>query len=80
MDSLDTSALGCGGTIIMILGIVVGLAVFVFFMYCYWKICAKAGYSGAMSLLNLVPFVGSIILVCILAFGKWPAIQDRPTP
>jgi uncharacterized membrane protein YhaH (DUF805 family) len=37
-----------------------------------WKICARAGYSGAWSLLHLVPFVGSFIVMAILAFGDWP--------
>jgi len=56
---------------------VLGLAVFVFFIYCYWRICAKAGYSGALSLLNLVPAIGTIIVICILAFGKWKVFPDR---
>jgi hypothetical protein len=38
---------------------------------CYWRICAKAGYSGAMSLLCLAPGVGAVILMCVLAFGDW---------
>jgi hypothetical protein len=43
-----------------------------FGVLCHWRICAKAGYSGAMSLLILVPGIGAIILMCILAFGNWP--------
>ena len=37
-----------------------------------WKICARAGYSGAWSLLHFIPFVGSFIVMAILAFGDWP--------
>ena len=37
-----------------------------------WKICTRAGYSGAWSLLHLVPFIGSFIVMAILAFGDWP--------
>jgi hypothetical protein len=77
VDSFDTTALGCGGMILVTLGIVVTLAIVVFCIYCYWRICAKAGYSGAMSLLGLVPGVGVIILMCVLAFGNWPIHAGR---
>jgi hypothetical protein len=49
-----------------------GLFVFIFFIFLFWRICEKAGYSGAMSLLALIPGVGIIILLCILAFSQWP--------
>jgi energy-converting hydrogenase Eha subunit B len=48
-----------------------------FGVLCYWRICAKAGYSGAMSLLVLLPGVGAAILMCILAFGDWPGRDGR---
>jgi energy-converting hydrogenase Eha subunit B len=50
----------------------ISLAVAAFVIFCWWRICAKAGYGGAMSLLVLLPGVGMIILLCILAFGRWP--------
>ena len=52
------------------------LAVVGFSIWMYWRIFAKAGYSGALSLLNLVPGVGPLICVVILAFGRWP-IEDQ---
>jgi uncharacterized membrane protein YhaH (DUF805 family) len=36
----------------------------------YWKIFHKAGFSGALSLLMLVPLVGIIVLY-VVAFSKW---------
>ena len=42
-----------------------------------WRICARAGYSGALSLLHLVPFIGSFIVMGILAFGDWPSGEAR---
>lgn len=36
-----------------------------------WKIVSKAGYSGAWSLLALVPFV-NIIMLWVFAFSSWP--------
>ncbi len=52
------------------------LVVIAFTLWVYWRIFEKAGYSGALSLLNLVPGVGPLICVIILAFGRWP-IEDR---
>ncbi len=52
------------------------LVVVAFTLWVYWRIFEKAGYAGALSLLNLVPGVGPLICVIILAFGRWP-IEDR---
>jgi uncharacterized membrane protein YhaH (DUF805 family) len=52
------------------------LVVVAFTLWVYWRIFEKAGYSGALSLLNLVPGVGPLICMIILAFGRWP-IEDR---
>ena len=38
-----------------------------------WRIFARAGFSGALSLLHLVPVVGNLIVMAILAFSDWPA-------
>ena len=38
-----------------------------------WRICTRAGFSGALSLFHLVPVIGSFIVMAILAFGDWPA-------
>jgi hypothetical protein len=56
--------------------VIVLLAIVVFSIWIYWRIFAKAGYNGALSLLNLIPGVGPLICVLILAFGRWP-IEDQ---
>jgi len=56
--------------------VIIFCAIVVFSIWVYWRIFAKAGYSGALSLLNLVPGVGPLICVLILAFGRWP-IEDQ---
>jgi hypothetical protein len=38
-----------------------------------WRILARAGYSGALSLFHLVPVIGVFIVMAILAFGDWPS-------
>ena len=42
----------------------------------YWRIFAKAGFNGALSLLNLIFPIGGLICILILAFGRWP-IEDQ---
>jgi hypothetical protein len=67
-------ALGCFVWAVIMLFV---LAILAFQIYLFWRIFSKAGYSGAMSLLILIPGIGAIIALCILAFGNWPALKDR---
>jgi len=60
--------------IFMILGGVVLGAVLTIIPW--WKICAKAGFPGALALLMLVPFA-NIILPFYIAFADWPALRQR---
>jgi len=41
----------------------------------FWKICSKAGFSGALSLLMLVP-LANIVLPLFVAFAEWPALKN----
>jgi uncharacterized membrane protein YhaH (DUF805 family) len=47
------------------------LVIFVLQLVICWRIASKAGYSGVMSLLMLVPFINFIIIL-IFAFAEWP--------
>jgi hypothetical protein len=60
------------GSFLVIL--IISLAFTVFFAIVYWKIFAKAGYSGAMGLLMFVP-IANIIVLCML-----PSPQMMPSP
>jgi len=42
-----------------------------------WRILRKAGYSPALSLLSIVPVLGPLGLLALLAFGQWPALARR---
>lgn len=64
-------AFGCVFWIILMLAFVA------FPIFCFWKIFAKTGQNGALSLLCLIPGVGMVIVLCILAFGDWPVLRDR---
>ena len=43
-----------------------------------WRICTRAGFSGALSLFHLVPLIGSFIVMAVLAFSDWPAGEASP--
>ena len=41
----------------------------------FWKIFGKAGFSPALSLLMLLPFV-NVIMIYFLAFAEWPILRQ----
>lgn len=41
----------------------------------FWRICTKAGFAGAWSLLILIPLVNLIFLYW-LAFADWPVRRN----
>jgi len=43
-----------------------------------WRICERAGFSGAISLFHLVPVIGPFIVMAVLAFGDWPNGEGKP--
>lgn len=60
---------------------IIGIAVLVFtalFVWMFWRIFEKAGYAGALGLLCLIPSVGPLVCLLILAFGEWPAHRVMP--
>jgi uncharacterized membrane protein YhaH (DUF805 family) len=71
----DNAALGFMAAYFGILGII-ALAFLALFIWIYWRILSRAGFSGALALLCLVPGVGALIPILILAFGRWP-IEDQ---
>jgi len=43
-----------------------------------WRICQRAGFSGALALFHLVPLIGSFIVMAVLAFSDWPNGEAGP--
>ncbi len=52
------------------------LSVCLTIVFPFWRICSKAGFQGALSLLMLVP-IANIILPFYLALAEWPALKAR---
>ncbi len=44
---------------------------FIFQMYCYWRVAEKCGYPGPYSLLLLIPLV-NIVISLMWVFNEWP--------
>ena len=75
MDTTDSAtnaaAAGIMGGVILVV-VIITCALAVFFVWLFWRIFAKTGMNGALGLLCLVPYVGPLICLLILAFGQWP--------
>ena len=55
-----------------------GLIFTALLVFLFWRIFAKAGLAGPLSLLVLIPGVGWIIVLCILAFAGWNVVPAAP--
>lgn len=42
-----------------------------------WRICSRAGFHGAISLLAIVPLIGPFIVGAVLSFGTWRERRAR---
>jgi len=40
-----------------------------------WRILRKAGFVPALSLLLIVPLLGGLCVMILLAFAQWPALK-----
>jgi hypothetical protein len=70
---------GVAAGVLAFIGIVI-LAFIVFYIFLFWRICTKAGLAGALSLLILIPGIGFLILLCILAFSEWKVVPVPDSP
>lgn len=43
-----------------------------------WRAYDRAGLSPFLSLLVLVPLIGPVVAVAILAFAAWPKVDGDP--
>lgn len=75
MNENSAATSGFLATFFFVYAIVI-IVIIAFMIWLYWRIFVKAGYNGALSLLNFVPGVGQLICLLILAFGRWP-IEDQ---
>lgn len=56
----------------------IGMIVFaILLVFPFWRICSKAGYSGALSLFMLIP-IANLIFLYWLALADWPGVKKDP--
>ncbi|NTW28988.1 MAG: DUF805 domain-containing protein [Coriobacteriia bacterium] len=75
-SSSDLDALASSLSVFFGCFAIIGLIMFALYVWVFWRILSKAGFSGWLSLLNFVPF-GMLALMLVLAFAKWPS-QSAP--
>lgn len=63
--------------VILAIGVFFGLAVLFAITYGFWRIFKRAGFNPLMSLIIFIPTVGVVLVLCILAFARWPAEKDN---
>ena len=61
------------GSLVLVAALIVHFLFALLLIVPTWRICRRAGFSGALSLFHLVPVIGSFIVMAILAFSTWPA-------
>ena len=79
--TLSPEAAGGIGLALFAVFAVIGLAALILTIIIWWKIFAKAGWSGALSLLQLIPIplvisLAFTIVVLVFAFSKWPIQRE----
>ena len=62
-----------------ILPIAIGYVIFVILLvFPLWRIFGRTGMNPMLALFLLIPVMGALICVLILALGRWPAIEPDP--
>ncbi len=56
-----------------IIPIIMVVTIAIFMVPC-WFICKKAGFSPWLSLLCIIPSLGTLVLLYVLAFAEWKVI------
>ncbi|MBV8491121.1 MAG: hypothetical protein JO199_11385 [Candidatus Eremiobacteraeota bacterium] len=72
---MNAAALGFAGVFVFVYFLFI-IGIVALTIWFWWRIFAKAGFSGALALLNLLFPVGNLVCILILAFGRWP-IEDQ---
>ena len=57
---------------------IIAIALTIFFVWMFWRVFQKAGFNGALGLLCLIPSIGPLVCLIILAFSTWP--NERAVP
>jgi hypothetical protein len=74
MQSIYNQLSGIGAGVLQTWALL-SLGFLILWIVIFWRLAAKAGYNGALSLLLLIPFFNFFIFfifALIMAFSEWP--------
>jgi len=55
-----------------------GIVIVALYVIPMWKIATKAGLSGPIALLAIIPIVGKLVTLYVLAFSEWRVVPAPP--
>jgi ABC-type spermidine/putrescine transport system permease subunit II len=58
--------------------IIIGIVLTILFVIPLWRIFQRAGMHPAMSLLAMLPLVGPVVVMAVLAWSDWPRLSASP--
>jgi hypothetical protein len=61
-------------TLILTLIPIIIIVTILILMIPFWFICKKAGFSPWLSLLCVIPSLGTLVLLYVLAFAQWKVV------
>jgi hypothetical protein len=50
--------------------LLISVVIYAILVFLFWRIFTKAGMAGPMALIAIIPGIGPLIVLCILAFGE----------
>jgi hypothetical protein len=68
-DNIPKPEMGSGDILILLIAALIMIIPF-------WRIFSKAGYSGWLSILMVLPII-NLILLYFLAFANWPILKSK---
>jgi hypothetical protein len=61
-----------GSAAIGTFGLIMLVVTTLFYTFCSWKMCEKAGFPPFLGLIAIIPGLGFFVVILILAFANWP--------
>jgi hypothetical protein len=80
-DGYYDQAMSAGHAIVQLIefAALLGSVAYAFAAFLFWRIFDRAGLPGPLGLIALLPFIGPVLCLCILAFSAWKVVPLRQT-
>jgi hypothetical protein len=74
LQNIDPDVARKVATLILTMIPIIILVAILILMIPFWFICKKAGFSPWLSLLCIIPSLGTLVLLYVLAFAQWKVV------